>query len=232
MSSRIVRVAVLLDENTSSDATLYEAPKSLFRMVADTGAIPYGIPYVRGQEDEILAGHDCLISPGGRFEFPKTWYIDGGASSAPASERCDFDMKLMQIFLAADKPVLGICSGMQMMAGIAGCKLADETRDQAGKRLVHNGKDCTHDVEIVAGSNLAIIMKVAKTSVNSLHNEAVVDVSQNVTISARAPDGVIEAIELESQRFALGIQWHQERFHEADHPGNALFRALVAAAQV
>lgn len=225
------RIAILLDENTSGDATLYESPKTLFRQVVDTGAMPCGIPYLPGREEEVLASHDGLISPGGRFEFPKAWYIAGRVSSAPPSERCDFDLKLMRLFLSADKPVLGICSGMQMMAGLAGCKLVGDIRDLAGKPLIHNGKDCTHDVAIAEGTRLAAIMKTTRARINSLHNEAVVEVPQGVAISARAPDGVIEAIELEGQRFALGVQWHQERFHNENHPGNAIFDAFVKSAR-
>ncbi len=231
MTSAPLRIAVLLDENTSGDATLYESPKTLFRMVADAGEIPYGIPYLPGREEQILGDHDGLISPGGRFEFPKAWYVEGRVSSAPPSERCDFDLKLMRLFLSADKPVLGICSGMQMMAGLVGCKLVGDITDKAGNPLIHNGTDCSHDVEIAAGSQLAAIMKTTNAVVNSLHNEAVVEVPQGVVVSARAPDGVIEAIELAGQRFALGIQWHQEKFHGTDHHGNAIFGAFIKAAQ-
>ena len=88
MASGSVRIAVLLDENTSGDATLYESPKTLFRMVADTGAMPCGIPYLPGREEQILAAHDGLISPGGRFDFPKAWFVEGRTSPAPSSERC------------------------------------------------------------------------------------------------------------------------------------------------
>ena len=87
MTSAPLRVAVLLDENTNGDATLYESPKTLFRMVADAGAMPYGIPYLPGREEQILEDHDGLISPGGRFEFPKAWYVEGRASPAPSSRR-------------------------------------------------------------------------------------------------------------------------------------------------
>lgn len=229
MISASPRIAVLLDENTSGDATLYESPKTLFRMVADTGAMPCGVPYLPGREEEILDAHDGLISPGGRFEFPKAWYVEGRTSAAPPSERCNVDLKLMRLFLSADKPVLGICSGMQMMAGLAGCKLVGDIKDAAGAPLIHNGTDCTHDVEIVEGSRLAGIMGTTSAHINSLHNEAVVDVPQGVTVTARAPDGIIEAIELEDQRFALGVQWHQEKYHGTDHPGNALFEAFVKA---
>jgi putative glutamine amidotransferase len=229
MTASLPRIAVLLDENTSGDAALYESPKTLFRMVAEAGAMPLGIPYLPGLEDEILAAHDGLISPGGRFAFPKAWYIAGRSSVAPVSERCDFDLKLMRMFLDAGKPVFGICSGMQMMAGLAGCKLVGDIQDTSGQPLVHNGPDCTHDVTISEGSRLAAIMGTREANINSLHNEAVVDLPRDVAVSARAPDGVIEGIELESYSFAIGVQWHPEKYHGKTHPGNALFGALVEA---
>lgn len=231
MKSASPRIAVLLDENTSGDATLYESPKTLFRMVADTGAMPCGIPYLPGREEEILASHDGLISPGGRFEFPKAWYVEGRGSAAPASERCAIDLKLMRLFLSASKPVFGICSGMQMLAGLAGCKLTGDIKDLAGSPLIHNGRDCTHRVEIVAGSRLAAIVGTTTAVINSLHNEAVVEVPEGVTVMARAADGVIEAIELDGPTFAIGVQWHPEQYHGTDHPGNALFEEFVKATQ-
>lgn len=232
MSSASPRIAVLLDENTSADATLYEAPKKLFASVAATGAMPCGVPYLPGREEEILDAHDGLISPGGRFEFPKAWYVEGRSSPAPWSERCEFDVKLTRAFLEAGKPVLGICSGMQMMAGLAGCKLAGDTRDEAGERVVHNGPDCFHDVSIEEGTRLADIMGARRVRVNSLHSESVVDVAPGILVTARAPDGVIEAIELQGHPFAIGVQWHQERYFGESHAGNALFEAFVGAAQV
>lgn len=231
MSSALPRIAVLLDENTSGDATLYEAPKTLFRMVADAGALPLGIPYLPGLEDTILQDHDGLISPGGRFAFPKAWYVEGRYSAAPLSERCDFDVKLMRMFLSADKPVLGICSGMQMMAGLAGCKLVGTIQDESGALLVHNGADCSHDVRIEPASRLAAIMGTTSVTINSLHNEAVVELPNDVIVTARAPDGVIEALELPGYQFALGVQWHPEKYHGQEHPGNALFDALVEASR-
>jgi putative glutamine amidotransferase len=63
--------------------------------------------------------------------------------------------------------------------------------------------------------------------VNSLHHQAVAEPGRGVRVSARSPDGVIEAIECDGM-FAVGVQWHPEKLPGAGRL--VLFRALVAAA--
>lgn len=70
---------------------------------------------------------------------------------------------------------------------------------------------------------------VRSLTVNTFHREAVVDLQDAVLPSARAEDGIVEAIEIPSRRFALGLQWHQEAFAGSEHPGNRIFDAFVDA---
>lgn len=222
-------IAVVLDENTSVDGTTYESPKSLFRALAGAGAFPLAIPYVPGREGEIISAFDGLVAPGGRFAFPAKWYPDV-TSRAPQSERLPFELALMEGFLAARKPVLGICSGMQMLAGLAGARLSGAIGKSNPEALKHNGKDLTHAVDVEPGTRLADITGATRFEVNTLHNEAVIEAAPGLAVSAYAPDGTIEAIELQGHPFALGVQWHQEKYDGQNHPGNALFSAFVRAA--
>jgi putative glutamine amidotransferase len=67
--------------------------------------------------------------------------------------------------------------------------------------------------------------------VNSSHHQAVKGLASRLRVAARsAGDGIVEAIELDSPQFFLGVQWHPERLHDKHEPSAALFRALVAAA--
>jgi len=70
-----------------------------------------------------------------------------------------------------------------------------------------------------------------KIEVNTAHQEAVVSVPKDMTISARSPEGVIESIELPKQKFALGVQWHPKFFLRAGNPHRKVFEVLVAAAK-
>ena len=223
-AARRPRLAVLLDENTSGDGRRYELGKGCFEAILRAGGSAYGVPYAAGMVDEVVAGFDGLLTPGGRFASPADWYL-GAAPINPASDRAAIDRRLVAGFLAAGKPVLGICAGMQTLAGLAGCRF----KVGLGDEVVHDGPGALHPVTVVPGTRLHGLVCRPRMIVNSLHREAVVTLGARVRASAHAPDGVIEAIELDAHPFAIGLQWHQELFAGTDHPGARVFEGLVAA---
>ena len=222
------RIAVLLDENTSSGATRYEAHKGYFQGLRDAGAAPFGLPYFAEMVPGVITDFDGLLSVGGRFAYPRAWYRDGEASFAPDSPRLGVEQALMSGFLAAGKPVLGICAGMQMLACLHGSKLTADVKT-LGQVLDHDNRDAPHDIAIAPGSRLAGLIGATTLRVNSFHREAIVELGPRVRAVAHARDGVIEAVELDGAGFALGIQWHQELFASADHRGNRIFAGFAAA---
>lgn len=222
-------IAVILDENTSGDASRYELSKTCFRAIDLAGGVPLGIPYLPALVGPVIKGFDGLLSTGSRFAFPSDWYLDGQASRAPDSERSAFERDLMAGFLAGDKPVLGLCGGMQMLAGLQGCKLTSDIGGIASGAIKHDDPATRHTVRVAAGTRLRDIVGRDAFEVNSLHQEAVAAVADGVAVGAVAADAVVEAIELTGRTFAIGLQWHQERYAGTDHPGNAVFQAFVAA---
>lgn len=223
------RIAVLLDENTSGDGTRYEAAKGYFRGVAMAGGLPFGIPYLPEIVSVVLAEFDGLISVGGRFAYPDEWYLPGEVSKAPPSERFAVERALMEGYLEQDKPVLGICAGMQMLACLHGARLTPDLRVMQPDALEHDRRGTTHAVKLAYGSRLAAIVGQPTLEVNTFHREAVAQLPPAIVASAHAPDGIIEAIEIPDQQFAIGIQWHQELLTSQDHPGNRLFKGLIEA---
>lgn len=223
------KIAILLDENTSEGATRYEASKEYFSAIVQAGGIPFGVPYLSEVIDSVVEDFDGLLTAGGRFAYPDDWYIEGEVASTAISARFDIEKALVERYLGLDKPVLGICAGMQMLACLKGCKLTpDLTKTVAGAGS-HDKAGALHAVDLVAGSKLASLMSVQRTQVNTLHREAVVELSDDVQVSAYADDGIVEAIELPGYTFAMGLQWHQEQFVHSDHPANAVFAAFVDA---
>lgn len=230
-TTRAPRVAVLLDENTSGDGTRYEVNKAYFRAVAEAGGLPYGIPYIAQLIEPTVTEFDAFVAVGGGFAYPADFYVTDTQSPYRKSERYAFEASLMTAFLAADKPVLGICAGMQLLACLHGAKLHGDVQASVPRPLSHYSRDETHPVTLVAGTCLAAATGVDALDVNSFHKEAVSETGPRVRISARAPDGVIEAIEIPDRRFALGLQWHQERYVGSKHPGRGVFQALIDAAR-
>jgi putative glutamine amidotransferase len=213
------RIAVLMDENTSSGGTRYEAHKGYFHRLIDAGAAPFGVPYEMSLVDDVVASFDGLLTAGGRFAFPAEWY-ETQAPEAPPTTRPDVEIALVHGFLKQDKPVLGMCAGMQALACIHGAKL--------DARVAGHDNGGPHAVTIPARTQLSAFVG-ARLSVNSHHREALTSLPGGVIASAIADDGVIEAIEIPPHRFAMGLQWHQELLLP-DHPGQAIFGGFVATA--
>ncbi|HEY8571612.1 gamma-glutamyl-gamma-aminobutyrate hydrolase family protein [Phenylobacterium sp.] len=213
-------VAVLLDENTSTGSTRYEAAKGYFAGVARNGGLPFGVPYEAAMVAPVIDDFDALLTLGGRYAMPAEWYV-GPAAASPPNDRLTVEIGLVRGFLAADKPVLGICAGMQVLAALNGARVTAQIPH-------HNDRELSHEVLTVPGTRLAALVG-ERLTVNTFHNEAIVEPGSTV-VSAHASDGTVEAIELPGARFALGVQWHQE-LHAADHPGEALFRGLIDACE-
>lgn len=223
-------IAVIMDENTSAGGTAYETSKAYFSAVGRAGGAPFGIPYLPEIVDQTVEQFDGFLSVGGRIEFPEPWYVDGDRSQYPTSDRLRVEMALMEGFLARNKPVLGVCNGMQMLACLNGCRMVSDVHASWPDALNHDQKDLRHEVLIEPGTKMASVFGTGTFSANTFHREAIVEASADVIVTARGPDGVIEGIEVPSQTFAMGVQWHPEKLAGEDHPGLRIFDAFVDAA--
>lgn len=228
--NRTPKIAVIMDENTSSGGDRYDLSKGYFSALVRAGAFAFGIPYASGMVGPVVEEFDGFLSVGGRIQFPAEWYVEGDRSQYPPSERLAVEMALMEGFLARDKPVLGICNGMQMLGCLNGCRMVSDVHSSWPGALEHDRADLRHDVQIVKGTRMADIFQADAFSVNTFHREALVEVSSAVVVAARGTDGVIEAIEVPSYGFAMGLQWHPERLDPARHRGARIFDAFVKAA--
>ena len=88
----------------------------------------------------------------------------------------------------------------------------------------------THRVRLAPDTRLARTMGVTEAAVNSFHHQAVDRIGRGLRAAAWAPDGVVEAVEDDSDGMFMGVQWHAESLVEFPEQ-LALFRALVDEAE-
>jgi putative glutamine amidotransferase len=226
------RIGVTLDADEAGRR--YELPRAYADAVLAAGGLPILLPHAPAAAPAYLALLDGLVVTGGAFDVPPELYGEARRPECGPTkpERTAFERDLLEAALAARLPVLGVCGGMQLLNVVRGGTLHQDLA--AGGISGHEQpppKDLpSHPVSVEAGTQLAALVGAGELRVNSTHHQAVKDVGTGVLVSARAPDGVVEAIELPDVRFALGVQWHPEAVlrHEPRHA--ALYRGLVLAA--
>ena len=149
----------------------------------------------------------------------------------------------MEIFTArrameGNKPILGICRGIQVINVAMGGTLYQDVYSQIkGKELLKHSQEApkwypTHDIHIERDSRLWSCFMTESMNVNSFHHQAVKDVASGFVITARADDGIIESIESPEHIFAVGVQWHPELMWEEIPVFLKLFEQLVKASYI
>lgn len=235
MSTRPL-IGVLLDYEASgsfSKRPHYALRTAYFDAVWKAGGLPVGIPYIEEAQEAYLDALGGLIVPGGFYPFPSEVY-GRPANGDAVHPRFAFERTLMTNALARDLPTLGICAGMQVMAVARGATIYADIAGELDCAVDHlnekPAEEHAHTVTVQEGTRLHEITGLTEIAVNTAHNEALKDVPADVIVSARAPDGIIEAIELPDRRFAIGVQWHPEFFLEDGDPSFRLFEKLIGAA--
>lgn len=143
--------------------------------------------------------------------------------------RVQSDKKVLRAFLDQRKPILGICYGMQLLNATAGGSIYADVQAHQHGALSHSEKRGAdkHGILVEETSHLHRVLKKRQMDVNTRHIQAVADIGPSFKVAARAPDGVVEAIESEDGT-VLGVQFHPERMGDEMLP---IFRHLVSTAQ-
>jgi putative glutamine amidotransferase len=219
--------------------------RSYIEELRKVGAIPWVIPLVPHDPDtlqEIFNRLDGVFITGGVDVDPSTY----GELKSPLCGETDPDRDAVEIALlkhALDSglPVLAVCRGIQILNVTCGGTLYQDVGAQVPAAMKHDyfptreqpsRKFLAHEVEVQRGSRLGGILGDAIVPVNSMHHQAIKELAPNLRATAIAPDGIIEGVESDDDRFLIAVQWHPEELTDT-HAGMArLFSTFTEAAVV
>ena len=197
----------------------------------------YRVPWKKRHYAHLYERVDGVLLPGGGDIFPSFYNQESHPQSRLIDkERDQMEFRITQWAVAEDRPVFGICRGHQVFNVANGGTLIQDIPDQVKTELQHDitpgmqRNTRLHTITVAEDSLLARVMEGTSFSVNSLHHQAIQDVAPNLTVSAHAPDGIVEATEIPGHPFALTVQWHPEDMVGDDTAMQRLFQSFVAAA--
>ena len=243
MEKPIIGVMSLVDEEKDS---LWMLP-GYFDGIIEAGGIPVMLPLIEDMESvkQIANSFDGFVFSGGPDVDPKYYNKDdevGNLRLCP--QRDSFEMALIKEVIELDKPILGICRGLQLINVSLGGTLYQDLPKQFESEIVHS-QERPYDV----GSHIVTMVKGSKfydlvcnstyeepnyynndgetLSVNSCHHQGIKDLAECLVPMANAADGLVEAFEMPEKRFLWAFQWHPEFMHKKDQVSRSIFKTFV-----
>jgi putative glutamine amidotransferase len=211
----------------------YELPSEYVESVRRAGGLPLLMPPGEPRLDQWLELVDAVVLTGGGDLAPP----DGGETHEAVYNvdpvRDASEKAVVRHVLDSQPPTLCICRGMQVLNAVLGGSLHTHLPDVYGEAVAHRlppRVPVNHDVNVDADCRLAELMGARQLSTVSWHHQAIDRLGEGLRVVARAPDEVIEAVELEGHPWLLAMQWHPELSAADDPTQQRLFDALVAEA--
>ena len=198
------------------------------------GGIPVVLPIEMSEKDadQIVETCDGFLFTGGQDVAPELYGEEVAPSVVSSAERDKLETLLLSKALQADKAILGICRGLQLINVFLGGTLWQDLPSQHPSEIVHRqGKPYgvpTHKVNL--NGDLQSLLGKDIIEVNTLHHQAIKDLGNDLTAMAIAPDGIIEAVKMPSKRFVWAILWHPEYMFRTDLDSLAIFSRFVMVA--
>lgn len=204
------------------------------KQIVAAGGVPVIIPPVADKDVIIntLERLDAIILTGGADYNPLWAGEEPSAKLHHINAQRDLpELLITRLAYNRNIPMLGICRGIQTLAMALDGKVIQDISETIPNTIKHSqdADTCepTHSVSVAEGSMLHDVYGKDKLYVNSFHHQAVGDCGPKFIVTAKANDGVVEAIESSEYRKIMGVQWHPESMGDDGQP---LFKWLVDAA--
>lgn len=196
---------------------------------------------LKADEEEIK--QICGMCDG--FLFTGGHDVDPALYGAERSSQCgqpnyDRDFLEKRVFayaLQEDKPVFGICRGIQLINALCGGTLYQDlpTEYKGTKEVEHHMNPpydipC-HEVTILENTPLSMLLNRLTIKVNSYHHQAIKELAAALKPMAVSEDGLIEAVYMPDKKFIQAVQWHPEFIYLKDEDARKLFKSFVSACE-
>lgn len=232
MTRKIIAVVPLWDDAKQS---IWMLPGYLDGIRA-AGGIPSILPLTKSEEEAYALLKMCsgLLMTGGQDINPRLY---GQSASSRCGEICPerdaMEPHLFNEALKHDKPVLGICRGLQMINVVLGGTLYQDLPSQTNSNINHRMKppydrEC-HRVNLVQGTALHRLLQVEIMGVTSNHHQGIDKLGEGLEVMAASEDGIIEAVSLPEKKFVWAVQWHPEYDYLKNVFSKKIFQAFVEA---
>ncbi len=221
------------------DMMIADTPMETIDGIRAGGGMAVGLPLVCGEEQamEVCRRIDGLVVPVGQDLSPEASGVPvNGHSGVFCVKKDRSDIYYIKAMKALDKPILGLCRGMQLMNAAAGGSMIKHLPDILDESVVHSSPVVStdyilHQVWIEENTQLALVYGTKEpVNVNSFHHMAIERPGEGYIVAARSRDGVIEAIEDESGK-RIGVQWHPECLFKEREEHRKLFERFVELAR-
>jgi putative glutamine amidotransferase len=222
------------------------------RPLAAAGGVPLTLPRTLESLDDVLDACDGIALGGGRDIEPARYGQEPHEKLAATEPHRDaFELELVERALDRGLPILGMCRGIQVLNVALGGTLVQDVslvpewashpsdpgwvawKDVEQASL--NGDEHVpahprHPIAVEPGSLLHEALGVTEIEVDSFHHQAIDRVAPGLRVVGRAPDGVVEAVELDRDGYGLAVQWELQEEWRVDPRFLAVFEQFVAAA--
>ena len=201
---------------------LYYVERSMAELVSSAGALAYVVPpRIEHDYADYAADFDGLVLTGGVDVAPGSY---GEEPHRPEwsgdAVRDEYELALLRAALEAQKPVLAICRGHQLLNVAFGGTLYQDIPTFVERSRVHRDSALydavEHEVELLADEPLAAIFGATRGRVNSVHHQAIKTLGTGLVAEAiSVEDGLVEAVRAVDHAWVRGVQWHPE-FRQGD----------------